>query len=62
MASTFALSRPSEKLGTHSTNVFGKDERINQQGTIDVLRSGHSDRPKEAEESAVALTRMTRAC
>src|SRR5579863_4402787 len=31
MASTFALSRPSEKFGTHSTNVFATDERINQQ-------------------------------
>ena len=33
MASTFALSRPSEKLGTHSTNVFDTRKRINQQGS-----------------------------
>jgi predicted ester cyclase len=32
MASTFALSRPSEKFGTHSTNVIGTKRRINQQG------------------------------
>src|SRR5450759_489045 len=34
MASTLAASRPSEKLGTHSTNVFGTSKRINQQGIL----------------------------
>ena len=36
MASTLALSRPSEKLGTHSTNVFGTKERINQQTILTI--------------------------
>src|SRR5579864_5516100 len=30
MASTFALSRPSEKLGTHSTRVYIREKNIRQ--------------------------------
>src|ERR1700686_3977766 len=34
MASTLALSRPSEKLGTHSTSVLGMARRITGGGWV----------------------------
>jgi hypothetical protein len=55
MASTLALSRPSEKLGTHSTSVLGMARRITGGGQVKQLGLAPLDKPGASAKLSAVL-------